>query len=127
MSFNRLLSFAIAGVVVLFMVSCGGSSGDKYPNVVTVTKTTKFATAPDGSPLKDQVGVVKFSHDVHEKQGLKCVQCHHKQYNDDREKKCAPCHMGDEGYKKMHALCVDCHINKKKGPQQCYDCHAKLK
>ena len=32
-----------------------------------------------------------------------------------------------KGYKKMHALCVDCHIASKKGPQQCFDCHEKLK
>ena len=58
MSFKRVFPFAIAAVVAFFLVSCGSgsSSGDKFPNVVKVTKTTKYGTAEDGSPLKSQVG-----------------------------------------------------------------------
>ncbi len=91
---------------------------------VVITKVTAYGIQKDGvSPYKGQVGAVTMSHKVHEKQGMACDTCHHKKGNDAREKKCAKCHNGQAGYEKMHGLCVDCHIAKKKGPQKCMECH----
>ncbi|MBN2161230.1 MAG: cytochrome c3 family protein [Spirochaetes bacterium] len=73
--------------------------------------------------MKSRVGVVRFSHKTHEEEGMKCVECHHKNANPERIKKCAVCHTGANGYETMHGLCVDCHIEKKEGPQKCYECH----
>ncbi|PKL15828.1 MAG: hypothetical protein CVV49_19425 [Spirochaetae bacterium HGW-Spirochaetae-5] len=91
---------------------------------VVITKVTAYGKQADGvSPYKGQVGAVIMSHKVHEKQGLACVDCHHKNGNDDRIKQCAKCHNGQAGYEIMHGLCVDCHIQKKEGPQKCMECH----
>ncbi|MCP4133447.1 MAG: cytochrome c3 family protein [bacterium] len=90
---------------------------------VIITKTTRFGKNKDGQPYKGQVGAVTMSHKTHEEMGMKCVDCHHKVGNDAREKKCAACHNGDNGYEVMHGLCLDCHIAKKDGPQKCMGCH----
>ncbi len=129
MNLIRLSCFSMAGLLLSLTISCGDSSKgkDKYFDIVTITKPTTGVTDSRGAPLKDRIGPVNISHKTHKSLGMKCVQCHHKEYNEERLWKCAPCHMGEEGYKKMHGLCVDCHINRKKGPRECYDCHAKLK
>ena len=96
---------------------------------VVITKITAYKPldesikAPDGQVYKGNVGAVTMSHSVHENHGLKCVDCHHKNGNDERVKKCAPCHYGYEGFNTMHGLCVDCHISVRKGPQKCMECH----
>lgn len=93
-------------------------------DVVVITKVTAFGTQKDGlSSYKGQVGAVTMSHKVHEDLGMQCYDCHHKANNDDRIKQCAKCHNGTAGYDTMHGLCVDCHIGKGKGPQQCMECH----
>lgn len=115
--------------VVFAIVSCntdpwshGGNPKDT-DNVV-IKKITKKGTQKDGvSPYKGQVGAVTMSHSVHEKAGVDCIVCHHKENNDARVKECAQCHYGDEGFDVMHGLCVDCHIGRKKGPQKCMECH----
>lgn len=91
---------------------------------VVITKVTAFGTQADGvSPYKGQVGAVTMSHKVHEEQGMECFDCHHKNDNDARIKKCGKCHTGEKGYETMHGLCVDCHISENKGPQKCMECH----
>jgi len=128
--YKLLPLFLIFIVSVIFaVVSCepdpwkhGGNPIDT--NNVVVHKITTKGTQKDGvSPYKGQVGAVTFPHSVHEHAGLKCVECHHKEDNDDRIKECARCHYGDEGFDIMHGLCLDCHIAKKKGPQKCMECH----
>ena len=100
-----------------------GSNRVDTDNVV-ITKITAYGKQADGvSPYKGNVGAVIMSHSVHEQHGVTCFDCHHKNGNDDRIKKCAQCHYGDEGFNKMHGLCVDCHISKNKGPQKCMECH----
>ena len=104
---------------------------EKSPtDVVTITKTTKIfdTQKAQGIVYKSQVGPVKMSHKIHEEQGLKCIDCHHKDINGkdvnpEREKRCAVCHYGENGYKTMHGLCISCHIKRKAGPQQCKECH----
>jgi hypothetical protein len=91
---------------------------------VVITKVTAYGVQEDGvSPYKGQIGAASMSHRVHEKQGLTCIDCHHKNGNDDRIKQCAKCHNGQAGYETMHGLCVDCHITKRRGPEKCMECH----
>jgi len=91
---------------------------------VVITKITKYGTQEDGvSPYRSKVGSVIMSHKTHEDIGLACVDCHHKENNDERIKTCAKCHYGDDGYEKLHGKCVDCHIEVRKGPQKCMQCH----
>jgi hypothetical protein len=103
---------------------------EKPTNIVTITKTAKLIDKEksEDKAYKSHVGAVKISHKVHEEQGLKCIDCHHKNINGKnanpaREKKCAVCHYGENGYETLHGLCVDCHIKKKAGPQKCKECH----
>ena len=122
--------FLIAAVPLIFaFVSCepdpwttGGNPADT--DHVVITKITKYGTQEDGvSPYRSKVGSVIMSHKTHEEIGLACVDCHHKENNDERIKTCAKCHNGDDGYEKLHGLCVDCHIERKEGPQECMQCH----
>ena len=130
MKFNDLFLITGCSIIAFALFSaCNidpSITGNKVINTdqVTITKTTKYGKAKDGvSPLKSKLGAVIMSHTTHKKQGIRCVTCHHKDFNDDRIKKCAVCHTGDDGYKTMHGLCVDCHIAKKNGPQKCKQCH----
>lgn len=97
----------------------------KDTDKVTVTKVTAYGNSEGNDSLyKGQVGAVVFPHEFHEKTvGLNCEYCHHKKGNDERIKQCAKCHNGYAGYDTMHGQCVDCHISKNKGPQECAGCH----
>jgi len=125
---ERLFSAIAVGLLIFVLSSCeldpwvtgSKNSTDK----VVITKITKFGKQKDGvSPMKSQVGGVTMSHKTHEDAGLICENCHHKKNNPDRIKVCARCHVGDNGYERLHGLCVDCHIAKSKGPQKCKECH----
>lgn len=114
----------------LAVVSCETDSWKariemKDTDHVVVTKVTAYGKPADGGAVyKGQVGAVVFPHKFHEDEvGLSCEYCHHKKGNDDRIKQCAVCHNGYAGYDTMHGLCVDCHISKGKGPQECMQCH----
>ena len=127
MGLHKMLPLAGAVLIGVMIFSCKldpWTTGEKLTDVVAITKTTQTGH----KAFKSQVGVVKMSHNIHEKQGLKCIDCHHKNINGKnanpaREKKCATCHYGDNGYETMHGLCVDCHIKRKAGPQKCKECH----
>ena len=113
----------------LAVVSCETDSWKSRVNMksdkVTITKITAYGKQKESETLyKGQVGAVVFSHDVHENDvGLTCEACHHKNDNEDRIKQCAVCHNGYEGYDTMHGLCLDCHISRNDGPQECMGCH----
>ncbi len=114
----------------LAVVSCESDSWKtrkeiKDTDKVLVTKVTAYGNEKGSESLyKGQVGAVLFPHEIHEKEaGLSCEYCHHKSDNDARIKECAKCHYGFAGYDTMHGLCVDCHISKNKGPQECMGCH----
>jgi len=122
---KNYISYAtLVACLLLLLSGCDPwAMENKFPNLVTITKTTKFGKADDKvSPLKSKTGVVKMSHKTHEDLGLKCIKCHHKFANDARIKQCAKCHIGNDGYETMHGLCLDCHI-KNDGPQKCVQCH----
>ena len=128
MEFKKILPLAVIVIIGIIIASCKldpWTSGDSPTDVVTITKTTRTfdkATAGD-KQYQSKVGVVKMSHKRHEDKGINCEVCHHKKGNPDREKKCAKCHSGDNGYETMHGLCLDCHIQRKEGPQKCKECH----
>lgn len=125
MEFKKILPLTIAVIIGGCIVSCKldpWTGGDSPTDIVTITKTTRSFKADDPH-YKSQVGAVKISHKTHQEKGLKCENCHHKNNNPDREKKCAVCHRGDNGYETLHGLCVDCHIEHKEGPQKCKECH----
>jgi len=117
------------GLFLLLLVACELDpwtlgSNSVNTDLVVIKKVTAYGTQIDGvSPYKGQVGAVTMSHKVHEKEGIGCTECHHKEHNDDRIKECAKCHNGYKGYDTMHGLCVDCHIAKARGPQKCMQCH----
>ena len=125
--YNQVLIASITVLAAFMVSSCSLDpwvGGKEYPNIVTITKISSYGKSADGvSPMKSAVGAVKFSHKTHEDAGVKCINCHHKKDNPDRIKQCASCHRGDNGYETMHGLCVDCHIEKKEGPQHCKECH----
>lgn len=121
------------GVLVLFFASalalfrCDQAPGASPTDVVTITDVNSAITEKDVASgvqkTNNFVPPVKMSHEKHEAAGMKCVQCHHKQKNDDRIKQCAACHKGDRGRDLMHNFCVDCHAKSAKGPSQCQQCH----
>lgn len=118
MSFKRVFPFALV-ILVACMAFCLVSCGSKSPAAVEITKVTR------DSGETPQVGVVDFPHSVHEDANIKCIECHHKQGNDERSKVCAECHVGSDGMDTMHELCIECHMSAKKGPRQCSECHVK--
>lgn len=127
MRYKSFLPVLIAFLMAIIATACSLDpwvAGKEYPNMVTITKITTYGKSADGSsPMKSSLGAVKFSHKTHEEKGMKCIECHHKKANPGRIKQCAVCHVGDNGYNTMHGLCVDCHIEKKEGPQHCKECH----
>lgn len=128
MELKKILPITVVIIVGGIIASCKldpWTTGDSPTDVITITKTTRaFEKGKTGeTTYKSQVGAVKMSHKAHEEKGLKCEVCHHKKNNPDREKKCAKCHYGQNGYDTMHGLCIDCHIQRKEGPQKCKECH----
>jgi formate-dependent nitrite reductase cytochrome c552 subunit len=125
---KKILPIAAAVIIGIIIASCKydpWQAGDSPTDVVSITKITRNleAAKPGDTTYKSQVGTVRMSHKAHQDKGLKCVDCHHVKNNPEREKKCATCHKGDNGYETMHGLCVDCHIAHKEGPQKCKECH----
>jgi hypothetical protein len=83
-----------------------------------------------------------FNHDVHnEKAGLDdCTVCHHGEKDGKRDPSqdtagtpCSDCHtaVGKPGrtplMRAFHKQCMGCHMEKKKGPVTCGDCHRPVK
>ena len=84
---------------------------------------------------------VVFNHDAHnEAAGLEdCASCHHvydddgKQVEDEssEDMECSECHLKPEDKNRMnltkyyHLSCRGCHIESKKGPVMCGECHKR--
>jgi len=77
------------------------------------------------SPVDRDAPRVVMSHKTHEKAGLECVQCHHKDNNETRIYQCAKCHKGSTGMDMMHTACIDCHTKSGSGPADCSGCHSR--
>ncbi len=121
------------GIIVMFiacamsLLRCNDAGGISPTDVVTITDVNSAITEKDvGAGVQKTnnfLPQVKMSHEKHEAQGMKCVQCHHRQKNDDRIKQCAACHKGEGGRDIMHNFCVECHVKASQGPSQCQQCH----
>lgn len=86
---------------------------------------------------------VCFQHDTHnETAGIeKCDRCHHLYDEQEKlldgqsseEQSCSECHAGEKNsdaldislIAKYHKLCRDCHLDEKKGPVVCGECHKR--
>lgn len=82
---------------------------------LVVAGAAMAAPPPETVTLKAKSGDVTFNHKGHAKQG--CKNCH--------EGKPAKFELTKE---KAHVLCLNCHKEKKGGPQdekKCADCHKK--
>jgi len=133
MNFRNILPGFIFLISVCFLpavFSCRKGTTEINPSptdVVTITDINKYISETDlAAGIKktsNYVTPVKISHSVHEKSGISCITCHHKHSNDDRIKQCAFCHKGNEGDVIMHNFCITCHVERKKGPALCQDCH----
>jgi hypothetical protein len=115
---------------VILIVACkeGTTSVNPSPtDVVKITDINAFISKEDlaAGTVKTNgyVAPVMMPHQKHEDAGIQCTTCHHKFFNDDRIKQCAYCHKGKKGDETLHALCINCHLEKKKGPTMCQDCH----
>ncbi|MCP4131686.1 MAG: hypothetical protein GY754_11970 [bacterium] len=71
----------------------------------------------------------KSFHPKHEKRGVPCIKCHHKDGNiSDKKKvkKCSLCHKGKSKMRILHIFCKECHkkgLQDAKGPVSCAGCH----
>lgn len=84
---------------------------------LAVAAAAMAAPPPEKVTLKAKSGDVTFDHKAHTKQPGGCKNCH--------EGKPAKFELTKE---KAHVLCMSCHKEKKKGPQdekKCADCHKK--
>lgn len=73
------------------------------------------------------MGKVSFSHKAHQDILKDCKICHHKD-EAGKEKDCGTCHTKDSKVKSkdaFHNRCKKCHVEQKKGPTGCKDCHKK--
>ena len=134
MKLKRLLQKEILFVTLLsltlVLISCGDFTSSVNPPIndpLIVTDVNKLVTEKDKSDniyrTNEQVTPVYMSHEEHQDAKVACVECHHKNGNDDRIKQCAQCHRGTQGRDVMHEACISCHIARKQGPVQCQDCH----
>lgn len=76
--------------------------------------------------------MVPFVHDAHnEKAGIEdCAKCHHGPDGTTSEgQACSECHMTGKStrplIKAYHGRCRSCHLEEKKGPVQCGECHRR--
>ena len=96
-------------------------------DVTIITPVNKFVTKTDMAKgitkTTNSITHVEFSHKVHDRSDIKCIDCHHKKKNDARIKTCSFCHKGLQGTILLHDTCISCHAKKKEGPKDCNGCH----
>lgn len=130
MSKIRVLVIYLSMLIILGFVSCSEGTTNINPSptdVVFVKDVNAFITQNDRmsgiEATMNEMDPVAMPHNKHEKAGIKCVICHHKEGNDDRIKQCAVCHKGAAGEDTIHNLCINCHAQAKEGPTLCNQCH----
>jgi len=112
----------VPAVLLIGLMVCTYSWA-KDTDVVPITKTTTYARQADGKPVQSEADTVLMPHKKHQEKGVACIACHHKMANDEREKVCAVCHIGEEGQNTMHTFCIGCHTEKKVNAVDCEQCH----
>ena len=91
----------------------------KISAVVAMLAVTAFAGAAfaaDVMELPASMGKVTFNHKIHQEQQKDCTKCHGAG---------APGKIADHGKEWAHKTCKGCHVEMKKGPVGCKDCHKK--
>lgn len=86
--------------------------------IVTLFALVSFAgtaAAADVIELPASMGKVSFPHKQHQQMLKNCQKCHEK----------APGKIKELGKEWAHKTCKGCHIEMKKGPTICKDCHKK--
>lgn len=120
---TKTIFIIIFSSALFTFISCSDKWSESADEV-SITKVTKYAKEADGkTPQRSKIGTVVFSHKTHDKEGVTCIKCHHKFENDERNKKCAVCHIGEDGKGIMHDLCIGCHRERKVNVQDCMQCH----
>ncbi len=76
---------------------------------------------------------VAFSHEAHQKRGIDCAKCHHKDAKD--PKACTICHEKEPkgaaipAKEAFHNMCISCHKDMAKdglkAPTKCMECHKR--
>lgn len=128
-SCNKAMLLVCAVFSVIVFLSCDGTASLNLENTDMVTITDVNSRISDADvkagvrKTNNFVNPVMMSHVKHQEAGMKCVQCHHRNGNNDRLKQCAACHKGGEGRDLMHNFCIGCHLTKGEGPVTCQDCH----
>ncbi|MFC1816717.1 acidic tetraheme cytochrome c3 TmcA [Thermodesulfobacteriota bacterium] len=108
--------------------------------VITASSQENVKSVQDSAFKQLMRPTVPFIHDEHNENAeiAECGTCHHvfkdgkrvpDETSEDRE--CSDCHNpANEAYSKLlvkayHIHCKRCHLEKKKGPIMCADCHVK--
>lgn len=112
-----------SAVIILILAVTSAVAVD----TVIIHRVDDFITPGDlkkgVAPADRDAPRVPLPHKIHEKAGLECAQCHHKDNNEPRVYQCAKCHKGNAGIDMMHTACVDCHAKNGSGPAECSGCH----
>ena len=90
----------------------------KISAVVAMLAITAFAGAAfaaDVIELPASMGKVSFTHKKHQEALKDCKKCHEK----------GPGKIAELGKDWAHKTCKGCHVEMKKGPTGCKDCHKK--
>ncbi len=130
MTRNKSVFFILALVSALGLLYCQGPlhTGLENTDLAAVSDINSMISDADlaggVSKTRNFMGTVMMSHVEHERAGVNCFSCHHREGNDGRLKQCASCHKGESGRDTMHNLCVGCHLEQGRGAMLCGDCHA---
>lgn len=90
----------------------------KISAVVAMLAVTVFAGAAfaaDVIEMPASMGKVSFNHTKHKEALKDCKKCHEG----------APGKIADHGKDWAHKTCKGCHVEMKKGPTSCKECHKK--
>ncbi|MCP4132828.1 MAG: hypothetical protein GY754_17820 [bacterium] len=128
MKYTKTAVLCLSAFCLILFISCKSNKTSTDTDKVKISDVNSAITQEDieagvkktGSGAKS----VTMPHQIHEKGGVACITCHHKDFNDERIKQCSPCHKGKDGSEMYHALCIDCHKKKGAGPVSCDGCHS---
>ncbi|MBU0730431.1 MAG: cytochrome c family protein [Proteobacteria bacterium] len=133
---NKRTSIIAVAISLLLLISGLAVSGEE------LQKTPVY---PEGELTLEGKKSARFGHEIHEKTGIQCAQCHHDKAHkgrtqeeiaameDTSQLQCLACHnqlFENENLKVrkaiFHAKCKECHKNGfegKNGPVNCKGCH----
>jgi hypothetical protein len=122
--------FMKAGSVAALLVAC--------LLLLSLASPAAKAAEPPKGPITIKLEGAKmppvvFSHETHEKRGIECIKCHHKDPQD--PKACTTCHEKEAkgaaipSKDAFHNTCLGCHKETAqqglKAPAKCMECHKR--